>query len=409
MRPIYTIIVSILLLTCIKSDAQVDSLHQSPLFIGQSNSIKILDSLIEHASSMALNKNDYQQDFKNAFANGVNTDSVLTQVGIRFFTHLAYGNRPPKLDYSGAKFKLNVFDIPKLLKSYIDKNQLNVLAQNLLNNSKEVHIILDSLNMNQRKLIPNKEKIQILEKAANDYRWLNALKKTNRFIVVNIPSAQLKAYDSNKLILSMRVIVGKSLTQTNTLSSQINRIILNPYWMVPKSIIQNEMYPKFKEDNTYFIKNGYTVINANYKEVDLSKMDVSKYSKDNFPFIIRQGTGLDNSLGLLKIEFDSPSSIYLHDTPQKDLFATANRFYSHGCVRMEKPIEVGKWLLQNNRVAIDTFDFTKPEKYPKPRPIPVTIPTQVIVWYSLIDFDKKGKLKFYKDIYKINQFKVDNK
>ena len=69
---------------------------------------------------------------------------------------------------------------------------------------------------------------------------------------------------------------------------------------------------------------------------------------------------------------------------------------------MEKPIDVGKWLLQNNRIAIDTFDFKQPEKYNKPRPIPVTIPTQVLIWYSLIDFDKKGVLKFYKNIYTIN-------
>lgn len=402
MRTIYPIIVSIFLLTSIKSDAQVDSMYTAPLFSGNPNRIHQLDSLIQNAPSMALNTEDYQADFKIAFTNGVNSDSVLTKVALRFFNDIAYGNRPPKLEYSGAKWKMTAFDIPQLVKTYVEKDGINALTQYLLNSSKEVSVIIDSLKMNQQKAIPNKEKIQILAKAANEYRWLNAIIRSNRFILVNIPSAQLKAYDSNKLILSMRVIVGKLKTQTNTLSSQINRIILNPYWMVPKSIIQNEMYPKFKEDKDYFSKNGYTVINSDHKEVNLSTMDVSKYSKDNFPFIVRQGTGLDNSLGLLKIEFDSPSAIYLHDTPQKNLFGNTNRFYSHGCVRMEKPIDVGNWLLQNNRIAIDTFDFKNPERYNKPRPIKVTIPTQVIVWYSLIDFDKKGKLKFYKNIYNID-------
>jgi len=399
MRTIYTIIVSIFLFASIKSDAQVDSMHTAPLFTGNPNRIQQLDSLIQNAPSMALNTEDYLADFKIAFTNGINSDSVLTRVAVRFFSDIAYGNRPPKLEYSGAKFTMTAFDIPQLVKTYVEKEGINALTQYLLNSSKEVSVIIDSLRMNQQKAIPNKEKIQILANAANDFRWLNAIKRSNRFILVNIPSAQLKAYDSNKLMLSMRVIVGKSKTQTNTLSSQINRIILNPYWMVPKSIIENEMYAKFKEDKEYFSKNGYTVINSNYKEVNLSTMDVSKYSKDNFPFIVRQGTGLDNSLGLLKIEFDSPSAIYLHDTPQKNLFGNTNRFYSHGCVRMEKPIDVGNWLLQNNRTAIDTFDFKKPEKYNKPRPIKVTIPTQVIVWYSLIDFDKKGKLQFYKNVY----------
>ena len=218
-------------------------------------------------------------------------------------------------------------------------------------------------------------------------------------LLVNIPSALLKAYDSNKLIMSMRVIVGKSTTPTNTLSAQINRVILNPYWMVPKSIIKNEMFDKYKADKDYFFKNGYTLINEKYKTVDPCTLDITKYSKDNFPFMVRQGTGLDNSLGLLKIEFDSPSSIYLHDTPQKSLFKNFKRFYSHGCVRMERPVDIGNWLLQNNRISIDTFDFKQPTKYSVPRPIAVTIKTQVIIWYSLIDFDYKGDLKFYQNVY----------
>lgn len=402
MRTIYHLILTFTILSAVNSFGQVDSIHQAPMFAGHPNRIKQLDSLIQNACNLALNTTDYQQELKTALETGQNADSLITSVAIRFFTHLAYGNHPPKLEFNGAKFKMDAFDVPLLVKKYVEKDAMNALVQYFTKSSKEVTLILDSLKMNQRKAKPNLEKIQILQKAANEYRWLSAIRKTNRFILVNIPSAQLKAYDSNKLILSMRVIVGKAKTQTNTLSSQINKVVLNPYWMVPKSIIQNEMFAKFKDDKNYFTKNGYTVINSEYVNVDPITIDIKKYSKDNFPFIVRQGTGLDNSLGLLKIEFDSPSAIYLHDTPEKDLFTNANRFYSHGCIRMEKPIDVGKWLLQNNRIAIDTFDFKQPEKYNKPRPIPVTIPTQVLIWYSLIDFDKKGALKFYKNIYSIN-------
>jgi murein L,D-transpeptidase YcbB/YkuD len=402
MRTIYHLILTFTILSSVNSFGQVDSVHQSNLFVGYPNRIKQLDSLIQNASNLALNTTDYQQEYKTALEPGAHTDSLLSSVAIHFYTHLAYGNAPPKLEYNGAKFNMKAFDVPKLVRSYVEKDAMNALVQYFTKSSKEVGIILDTLKLNQRKAKPNLDKIQILQKAANEYRWLSAIRKTNRFILVNIPSAQLKAYDSNKLILSMRVIVGKAKTQTNTLSSQINKVVLNPYWMVPKSIIQNEMFPKFKEDKNYFTKNGYTVINSDYENVDPITIDIKKYSKDNFPFIVRQGTGLDNSLGLLKIEFDSPSAIYLHDTPEKDLFTNSNRFYSHGCIRMEKPIDVGKWLLQNNRIAIDTFDFKQPEKYNKPRPIPITISTQVLIWYSLIDFDKKGVLKFYKNIYNID-------
>jgi hypothetical protein len=409
MRLVFTIILSILLLGNIKSIAQVDNNPKPLLFIGHPSRITSLDSLIKNATSLALNSNDYQYHLKQnsamdslgatAVNNQFINDSIITSVANHFFNDLAYGNRIPALDYNGVKFKFNVNEVPLMVQKYVELESINELVKYYLKKYKEVSIILDTLKYYQSNNTTQFNKIKILQKAANDFRWLNAIKKSNKFILVNIPSAQLKAYDSNKLIMAMRVIVGKSSTPTNTLSSSINRLILNPYWMVPKSIIKNEMFDKYKADKDYFFKNGFTLINEKYKTVDPCNIDISKYSKDYFPFIVRQGTGLDNSLGLLKIEFDSPSSIYLHDTPQKELFKNAKRFYSHGCIRMERPIEIGNWLLQNNRIAIDTFDFKQPSKYTTPRPIPVTISTQVIIWYSLIDFDNKGALKFYQNVY----------
>ena len=409
MRVIFTIIASILLLANTNSIAQADSSSKPMLFIGHPNRINTLDSLINAAPSLALNSSDYYYELKSnlqtdslgvlSTSHQYINDSILINVAKHFFNDLAFGNRMPNLDYNGVKFKMNMNDVPFLVKKYAEKESLNELVKYYTKSSREVSIILDTLTYYQASSIPNVDKIKILQTAANDFRWLNAIKKANKFILVNIPSAILKAYDSNKMIMAMRVIVGKSATPTNTLASQINRVILNPYWMVPQSIIKNEMFDKYKADRDYFFKNGYTLINKSYKTVDPCTLDITKYSKDNFPFMVRQGTGLDNSLGLLKIEFESPSSIYLHDTPEKGLFKNAKRFYSHGCVRMERPVDIGNWLLQNNRVAIDTFDFKQPSKYNTPRPIPVTNLTQVIIWYSQIDFDYKGALKFYQNVY----------
>ena len=409
MRLIFTIIVSILLIANTKTNAQIDTNSKLLLFIGHPSRIATLDSLIKSAPSLALNSKDYHyhlnpnsvvdslglSDIENQFIN----DSIIISVANHFFYDLAYGNSIPKLDYDGIKFKMNINEVTFMVNKYANKEALSDLVKFYTKSNKEVSIILDTLKFYQATNPTNAVKIKILQNAANDFRWLNAFKKSNKFILVNIPSAQLKAYDSNKLMMVMRVIVGKSSTPTNTLASKINKVILNPYWMVPKSIIKNEMFDKYKADRDYFFKNGYTLINEKYKTVDPCNLDLTKFSKDNFPFMVRQGTGLDNSLGLLKIEFDSPSSIYLHDTPQKELFKNAKRFYSHGCIRMERPIDIGNWLLQNNRIAIDTFDFKQPSKYTIPRPIPVTISTQVIIWYSLIDFDNKGILRFYQNVY----------
>jgi len=397
MRILFTILLLVSL--SMKSHAQEVDNTSKFIFVGYPERIQVLDSLINTAHFFALNKVDYQEAFQKAINAGAQSDSLIQKLATRFFNDLAYGNRIPKLQYEGTKFNLNTYDVPALVNSYTTQNTLITLPTYFLSNSLEVATILDSLHYYQDSAHLNKDKVALLVKAANEFRWLSAIKRNNRIILVNIPNAQLNAYDSNKLVMSMRVVVGKSWSQTTTLSSLVKRIVLNPYWHVPGSIIKNEMIPKFKNDQTYFSKHNYTVIDGAGKAVDLSTVDASGYSTSNFPFSIRQGTGANNSLGLLKIEFDSPSAIYLHDSPQKSLFKNASRFNSHGCVRLEKPVDVGKWLLQDDTKEIDKFDFKNPGKYSKPQYVKVNIPTQVIIWYTLVDFDSEGVLKFYKNIY----------
>ena len=389
-----TLLLILLLLHFTNANAQTAN-----LFVGHPERINTLDSLINNANSLALNTNDYKPAFHNAINAGPKSDSLLTSIAIRFFTHLAYGNLTPKLQYEGVRFKLNVFNIPYLVNDYNSKNKLSQLVTYFTNSSKEVNIILKTLKQFQDSVKKPIEKIELLKKAANEYRWLSAIKNDNRIILVNIPSAQLRTFDHGKTGLFMSVVVGKLTTPTNTLSAPVDKVTINPYWMVPKSIATKEMLPKIKSDIQYFEDNHLQLLNVNYKLIQPNKVNWELYDENNFPFYIRQGTGCDNSLGLLKVEFDSPFGIYLHDTPEKALFANSSRFYSHGCMRMEKPIEMGKWLLQNNPKAIDTIDFNKCYKDPAPKSIPVTVSTKIIVWYSLIDFDKNGVLKFYKNVY----------
>ena len=397
MRILFTILLLVSLST--QTHAQETDNISKFIFVGHPERIQTLDSLINTSHLVALNRVDYKQDFQNAINAGLQSDSLIQKVAIHFFNDLAYGNRIPKLQYEGAKFNMGTYDVSALVNSYANQNTLATLPNYFLGNSIEVATILDSLHYYQDSSHLNKDKAALLVKAANEFRWLSAIKRNNRIILVNIPAAQLNAYDSNKLVMSMRVVVGKSWSQTTTLSSLVKRVVLNPYWHVPGSIIKNEMIPKFKNDQAYFSKHNYTVIDGAGKVVDLSTVDAGGYSESNFPFSIRQGTGSSNSLGLLKIEFDSPSAIYLHDSPQKSLFKNASRFNSHGCVRLEKPVDVGKWLLQDDTKEIDKFDFKNPGKYSKPQYVKVNIPTQVIIWYTLVDFDNEGVLKFYKNIY----------
>jgi lipoprotein-anchoring transpeptidase ErfK/SrfK len=378
-------------------------------WISHPKNVKALDSLIHTSFYVALNPSDYNTAAIKMFIQNPASilnykDSLRTELSIQktathFFNDLAYGNKPPSLDYRGAKFDMIAYNVPALIQSYLQSNQLGQLVQVLNQSNIEVKTILDSLNRLQKSKNKNQAKINLLMRAANDYRWLNAVRSKQGIVLVNIPSAQLKVYEGTKTTLQMKLILGKASTPTKTLSTYIQQVTINPYWTVPKSIIVNEMLPKIQKDIHYLSRNRLSILNENYKVMDPHQINWATIDLENFPYIIRQATGCENALGILKLEFENPFSMYLHDTPEKQLFKNKNRFLSHGCMRMEKPIEMGRLLLANNLKAIDTIDLTKCDLNQKPLFLPVTIRTPLIVWYSQVDFDSNNNLLFYKNIY----------
>jgi murein L,D-transpeptidase YcbB/YkuD len=404
-----SIFITLLTLIQVYSFSQIPSQPIIFQWISQPKSIKILDSLILHSDALALNASDYNtvaikkmivnpQNILN-YKDSLTAELSIQKIAIHFFNDLAYGNKPPSLDYRGAKFEMIAYNVPALIKIYLQKNQLSQLVQVFNQNSMEIKKIMDSLHALQKATNKNQAKIKLLKKAANDYRWLNAVRSQQRIVLVNIPSAQLKVYEGSAVTLQMKIILGKVSTPTKTLSTYINQVTINPYWTVPKSIIVNEMLPKIQKDIQYLSNNRLSVLNESYKVLDPYQVNWDTIDLENFPYIIRQATGCENALGILKLEFDNPFSMYLHDTPEKQLFKNKNRFLSHGCMRMEKPIEMGRLLLDNNLKAIDTLDLTKCDLNLKPIFLPVTIKTPLIVWYSQVDFDSNNNLMFYKNVY----------
>jgi lipoprotein-anchoring transpeptidase ErfK/SrfK len=378
-------------------------------WVGAVDRVAQLDALIDASNQYALIKSDYNNVLIKKFIlnKGVllnYKDSLSFEVAIQktathFFNDLAYGNKPPLLDYRGAKFNMTTFNIPLLIKQYNATGNLETLITFLNQQSIEVKTILDSLHVYQKAKKKNKNKIDLLILAANNYRWLNAVRKQQRIVVVNIPSAQLKVYEEDKIELQMKVILGKPSTPTPSLSSYISQVTINPYWTVPKSIIIREMLPKIKNDLSYLAQNHLEVLSSNYKTIQPSEINWYAIDTLNFPYIIRQATGCENALGILKLEFENPFSVYLHDTPEKQLFNLRTRFLSHGCMRMEKPIEMGRLLLKDKVTEIDTMDLTTCHLNLKPTNILVSTKTPLVVWYNLVDFDSNNKLMFYKNVY----------
>jgi murein L,D-transpeptidase YcbB/YkuD len=225
--------------------------------------------------------------------------------------------------------------------------------------------------------VPLTARLKQLSRAINYYRWLYCLTRKQPVVVVNIPAAYMKVYSEGNTIMEMRVIVGKPSTTTPTLASTITEVILYPYWMVPQSIATKELLPAIKRNPGYIDAHGYQVLNRQGRIMDPYSINWLALSSKNFPYLIRQSTGCDNALGLLKLNFHNPYSVYLHDTPSKSLFMLNKRFFSHGCMRMEKPTELAHLVMANNEIAIDTLT----------------------VWYNTAGINTAGKIVYFEDVY----------
>jgi murein L,D-transpeptidase YcbB/YkuD len=248
--------------------------------------------------------------------------------------------------------------------------------------------------------IPIRVRIQQLKLALNYYRWLHCLASQQPVVVVNIPAAFLKVYQGDSILLSMRMIVGKPSTPTPTLCSTIDEVILYPYWTVPRSIIGKEWLPAVRRNPAYVDANNFQVLDSRARILDPYKINWHSITASNFPYTVRQSTGCDNALGLIKLNFYSPFGVYLHDTPDKGLFLLNKRFFSHGCMRMENPMDLGHLVLQNNAIAIDTVEQKGCLLHQSPVSVPADLKLTVLVWYNPAGLDKSGHVVFYEDVYR---------
>jgi len=268
------------------------------------------------------------------------------------------------------------------------QRQFNLLADGILRST-----ILEELN------VPLSARLWQLNLAVNYYRWLNCLVQYQQAIIVSIPATLLRVYQSGTVTLEMRMIVGKKSTPTPTLASTVDEVILYPYWHVPYSIATRELLPSIKRNPGFIDAGNYQVLNSAGQIMDPYSINWNALGTKNFPYLIRQSTGCDNALGLLKLNFYNPFGVYLHDTPNKSLFTLNKRFFSHGCMRMEKPMELGHLVLKNNHLAIDTLEQKGCLRNQSPIIVEADEHIPVIVWYNPVGIDSTGRVVFYDDVY----------
>ncbi len=229
-----------------------------------------------------------------------------------------------------------------------------------------------------------------------------------RYVIINIPNFLLEVHDKNRLIFNMPVIVGRVGWRSCILSSKIINMEINPYWYVPRNIAIKEILPELKNDPNVLKQNEirtFKKMDGKDVEIDSSKEDWANVESKNFSYLFRQDPGVLNPLGKVKFVFPNNCTIFLHDTPSPDLFTYSRRDFSHGCIRIGKPLELATYLVKNQTPWTKEKLLSKIESG-KQETIKLANPLNIYVIYETVWVDANSILQFREDIYNMNNFPV---
>ena len=201
----------------------------------------------------------------------------------------------------------------------------------------------------------------------------------------------------------MDVAVGGKEHPSCVLVSQINTVVVNPYWSLPTSIAATELWPELKKDKNYLNKKHIQVLqkdsNGNYVEIKANKINWTQLTEKEFnSFRYRQDPGIDNSLGKVKFMFANPCQIYLHDTNESEVFDIYRRDFSHGCIRVSQPRTLADYILtEESNWDLDKVAATFKQEQSKS--INLTKPLNIYIVYFTSWVSNDDWVQFRYDIY----------
>jgi murein L,D-transpeptidase YcbB/YkuD len=244
------------------------------------------------------------------------------------------------------------------------------------------------------------ERIRQIELNMERWRWLPR-DFGRRHILVNIANFELDVVEDGQTVMTMHIIVGKPYQHTPIFSADMTYLVFNPSWYVPLSIAKKEVLPSILKDPEYLAKRKIRVYQGGddeATEIDPQTIDWSNVNAENFPYRFRQAPGAKNLLGRVKFMFPNQFNVYLHDTPSKSLFSRTVRAFSHGCIRIEKPIELAEYVLRgdekwNREKILATIKKGRERTVQLPEPIPVYL------LYCTVLVNEDGSIQFRNDIY----------
>lgn len=330
-------------------------------------------------------------------------DIMLTDAMINFINNLHFGKLNP--DYPADKIDdlLTGFRAEKILANALLQTDLMTAIGNVQPKSKEYADMQDHMRQwtgqftgdcyevpesDIRRLAINMERV----------RW--AGEDSAIFIQINIPSYTLKLYTPDS-IYEFKVVVGKPEKPTPTLQSQINYFTTAPEWKVPNKIFRKELLPKALLDSAFIENNHFAIYDnkANYVEASKANLVLVKNSPRNYH--ATQSSGCDNALGSIVFRFPNIYDIYLHDTPEQQLFSKNERDFSHGCVRVENAAKLAALLLKYSGSEYKTTAMQKALANNKTQNFTLQKPVPVKITYLTSEVHQ-GEVLTYKDVYNLD-------
>lgn len=292
-------------------------------------------------------------------------------------------------------------DYPLENEAYFDNRLDRALRNFQLQNGLKIDGILGPNTRNALNVTADDRVGQIIANMER-WRWLTD-DLGSRYILVNIAGFYLIVIDNGRLQMRMKVVVGKPYRRTPVFTATMSYLVFHPYWYVPASIAREDLLPKIRNDAAFLSRENIRVFKgwgAEAREIDPSGVDWQKITAAELEFHFRQDPGPQNALGRVKFMMPNPYDVYLHDTPARELFDRRQRDFSHGCVRIEKPLEMAEYLLRNDpnwppeeitRVLSEGETREQTVKLPEP------INVHVLYWTVWLGAD--DQIYFSQDIY----------
>ena len=222
-------------------------------------------------------------------------------------------------------------------------------------------------------------------------------------IIIDIAGFMLQYYHEKLPVWRTKVMVGQPFNQTPIFRSAITYLVVNPTWTIPPEIVKNETVPRILTEKNYLAKQHLRILTSTGEEVNPTSVPWRQFMGKYLPYTLRQDPGEENSLGLIKFIFPNPHHVYLHDTPSKALFDRTQRAFSHGCIRVQNPLELGRRLLTNDPGnQVNEAKFNQILSSGKTTTVILKQPLPIYLMYLTANV-QDGRIMFKPDLYNRDQ------